>query len=146
MLQYQINLDPKRLREYGVGIRDVTGAVRAGNNDGGGGLVEIRGREYMVRGRGYSKNIADLENIVLAATPDGIPVRVRDVGQVTTGPETRRGLADLNGTGEVVSGIIVMRQKENALAVIERVRKKLKDLGLDYPTAFALSRFTTGRT
>lgn len=126
--QYQINVDPNRLQEYRIGIRDVIGAVRAGNNDGGGGLVEMRGREHMVRGRGYAKTVGDLQNIVLAATRDGVPIKIHDIGQVTSGSDVRRGLADLNGAGEVVSGIIVMRQNENALAVIERVKKKLKDL------------------
>ena len=103
-------------------------AVRAGNNDVGGRLVEFTGREYMVRGRGYARSPADLESLSLAVSPSGVPVLVRDVGTVTLGPDIRRGVADLDGKGEVVSGIIVMRQGENALRVIDRVKAKLKEL------------------
>lgn len=126
--QYQVGVNPNRLQEYRLGIQDVIAAVKAGNSDAGGGLIELRGREYMVRGRGYAKTAGDLENIVLAATAEGVPIKIRDVGQVTLGPETRRGVTDLNGAGEAVSGIVVMRQNENALAVIGGVKKKLKDL------------------
>ena len=102
--------------------------MRAGNNDVGGRLVEFTGREYMVRGRGYARSIDDLANIVAGHQPHGVPVRVRDVGTVTLGPDMRRGVADLDGKGEVVCGIVVMRQGENALRVIERVKAKLKEI------------------
>jgi Cu(I)/Ag(I) efflux system membrane protein CusA/SilA len=126
--QYQVNVDPGRLREYGIPIQKVAAAVRAGNNDTGGRLVELRGREYMVRGRGYAKSAGDLERIALSTGAGGVPVTIRDVGRVTLGPDLRRGVADWNGDGEAVSGIVVMRQNENALRVIERVRNKLRDL------------------
>ncbi len=126
--QYQVNVDPNRLAAYGVPISKVVAAVRGGNNDVGGRLVEFTGREYMVRGRGYARSTADLESISLAVSPSGVPVLVRDVGSVTLGPDIRRGVADLDGTGEVVSGIVVMRQGENALRVIERVKAKLKEI------------------
>jgi Cu(I)/Ag(I) efflux system membrane protein CusA/SilA len=126
--QYQINLDPNRLAARGISVSKVVEAVRAGNNDVGGRLVEFTGREYMVRGRGYARSTADLESIALAATPTGVPVLVRDVGTVTLGPDIRRGIADLNGQGEVVSGIIVIRQGENALRVIDRVKAKLREI------------------
>ncbi|MBZ5725003.1 MAG: CusA/CzcA family heavy metal efflux RND transporter [Acidobacteriia bacterium] len=126
--QYQVNVDPNRLAAYGVPISKVVAAVRGGNNDVGGRLVEFTGREYMVRGRGYARSTADLESIALAASPSGVPVLVRDVGSVTLGPDIRRGVADLDGKGEVVSGIVVMRQGENALRVIERVKAKLKEI------------------
>jgi len=126
--QYQINLDPNRLAARGISVSKVVEAVRAGNNDVGGRLVEFTGREYMVRGRGYARSTADLESIALAASPTGVPVLVRDVGTVTLGPDIRRGIADLNGQGEVVSGIIVIRQGENALRVIDRVKAKLKEI------------------
>jgi len=126
--QYQVQVDPNRLRTFNIPIVKVLEAVRAGNNDVGGRLVEMTGAEYMVRGRGYAKTTADIGEIVLARNADGVPVRVRDVGDVTLGPDLRRGIADLNGTGDVVAGIVVMRQGENALNVIDRVKAKLKEL------------------
>ena len=126
--QYQINLDPDRLQVYNIPITKVVSAVRGGNNDVGGRLVELTGREYMVRGRGYAKTTADLEKIVLATGPSGVPVTVRDVGSVVLGPDIRRGIADLDGKGEAVSGVVIMRQGENALRVIDRVKEKLKEI------------------
>lgn len=107
-------------------------AVRKGNNDVGGRLVELSGREYMVRGRGYVKNIHDIEQIVLRAE-GGTPVLIKDVAQVALGPEMRRGVADLDGLGDAVGGIVVMRQGENALNVIARVKQKLEDLKPSLP-------------
>ena len=132
--QYQVNVDPVKLQAYRIPISRVVEAVRAGNNDVGGRLVEMSGAEYMVRGRGYAKSEADIGNIVLntqsdkQGDPQGVPIRVRDVGEVVLGPDIRRGISDLNGTGEAVSGIVVMRQNENALAVIERVKARLKEI------------------
>jgi Cu(I)/Ag(I) efflux system membrane protein CusA/SilA len=126
--QYQVNVDPVRLQAYNIPIMKVVGAVRAGNNDVGGRLVEFAGTEYMVRGRGYAKTADDIGNIVLGASAGGVPIRVRDVGEVSLGPDLRRGVADWNGTGDTVSGIVVMRQGENALQVIDRVKAKLKDI------------------
>lgn len=126
--QYQVNVDPNRLQAYNLPIMKVVEAVRGGNNDVGGRLLEFSGTEYMVRGRGYAKSTEDIGNIVLLSTADGVPVRVRDVGSVVLGPDIRRGLADWNGEGDTVSGIIVMRQGENALQVIDRVKAKIKDL------------------
>jgi copper/silver efflux system protein len=126
--QYQVQVDPNRLRTFNIPIGKVLEAVRAGNNDVGGRLVEMTGAEYMVRGRGYAQTTSDIGEIVLLRNADGVPVRIRDVGQVTLGPDLRRGIADLNGTGDVVAGIIVMRQGENALAVIDRVKHKLEEL------------------
>jgi Cu(I)/Ag(I) efflux system membrane protein CusA/SilA len=131
--QYQVNVDPNRLTAYGIPISKVVAAVRGGNNDVGGRLVEFTGREYMVRGRGYARSPSDLESLSLAVSPSGVPVLVRDVGTVTLGPDIRRGIADLDGQGEIVSGIIVMRQGENALRVIERVKAKLKELESGLP-------------
>jgi Cu(I)/Ag(I) efflux system membrane protein CusA/SilA len=136
--QYQVNVDPNRLAAYGVPISKVVAAVRGGNNDVGGRLVEFTGREYMVRGRGYARSTADIANISLAVSPSGVPVLVRDVGTVTLGPDMRRGVADLNGTGEVVSGIVIMRQGENALAVIDRVKAKLKEIEPGLPPGVKL--------
>ncbi len=126
--QYQVKVDPNRLQAYNIPIMRVVDAVRQGNNDVGGRLVEFSGAEYMVRGRGYARSIADISNIVLMASANGIPVRVGDIGDVTLGPDLRRGVADWNGEGDVVSGIVVMRQGENALDVIDRVKAKLKEI------------------
>jgi len=126
--QYQVNVDPNKLQTYNIAISKVVDAVRAGNNDVGGRLVEFTGAEYMVRGRGYAKSTEDIAKIVLTRSQNGVPIRVQDVGNVTLGPDLRRGIADWNGTGDTVAGIVVMRQGENALAVIERVKQKLKDI------------------
>jgi Cu(I)/Ag(I) efflux system membrane protein CusA/SilA len=126
--QYQVQVDPDRLRAFNLPISKVVDAVRTGNSDVGGRLLEMSGAEYMVRGRGYAKSAADIGDIVLIRNPDGVPVRVRDVGAVTLGPDLRRGVADLDGTGDTVAGIVVMRQGENALRVIDRVKAKLADL------------------
>jgi Cu(I)/Ag(I) efflux system membrane protein CusA/SilA len=136
--QYQVNVDPNRLAAYGVPISKVVAAVRGGNNDVGGRLVEFTGREYMVRGRGYARSTADIANISLAVSPTGVPILVRDVGTVTLGPDMRRGVADLDGTGEMVSGIVIMRQGENALAVIDRVKAKLKEIEPGLPPGVKL--------
>jgi Cu(I)/Ag(I) efflux system membrane protein CusA/SilA len=126
--QYQVNVDPNRLRAHGVPITRVVEAVRGGNSDVGGRLVEFGGTEYMVRGRGLARSIADLEGIAVAATETGTPIRVKDVGQVVLGPESRRGVADLDGRGDVVSGTVIMRHGANALAVIDRVKAKLREI------------------
>ncbi len=126
--QYQVNVDPNRLQAFNIPINKVVEAVRAGNNDVGGRLVEFTGAEYMVRGRGYARSTEDIGKIVLAKNENGVPIRIQDVGEVTLGPDIRRGVADLNGQGDVVSGIVVMRQGENALDVIGRVKEKIKEI------------------
>src|SRR6266542_354812 len=127
--QYQINLDPNALVAYDLPVDRVVDAVRKGNNDVGGRLVEFSGREYMVRGRGYIKKLSDIENIVVGTSKTGgIPILVKNLGTVTLGPDIRRGIAELDGEGEVVGGIIIMRYGENALKVIQRVRTKLAEL------------------
>ncbi len=131
--QYQVNVDPVKLQAYGIPISRVVEAVRTGNNDVGGRLVELSGAEYMVRGRGYAQSTADLGGIALAQSEGGVTVRVRDVANVEFGPDIRRGISDLGGKGEAVSGIVVMRQGENALAVIERVKARLLEIGPGLP-------------
>jgi Cu(I)/Ag(I) efflux system membrane protein CusA/SilA len=126
--QYQVNLDPNRLQAYSILIRRVADAVRGGNTEVGGRLIEFGGTEYMVRGRGYAQSVKDFENMVVDTSENGTPVCVKDLGQVVVGPELRRGVSDLDGKGEVVSGIVVMRQGQNALDVIERVKAKLKEI------------------
>ncbi|HOG17143.1 MAG TPA: CusA/CzcA family heavy metal efflux RND transporter [Syntrophales bacterium] len=126
--QYQVNLDPNRLQFYGVPVSRVVEAVKGGNNDAGGRLIEFGGTEYMVRGRGYARTVEDFGNIAVAFGESGSPIRVRDLGEVVLGPDLRRGVADLDGEGDVVSGIVVMRQGQNALAVIDRVKKKIREI------------------
>jgi Cu(I)/Ag(I) efflux system membrane protein CusA/SilA len=123
-----VNVDPNRLRNYGLSIQRVVEAVRGGNAETGGRLIEFGGTEYMVRGRGYAKSVADFESIVVSASESGTPIRIRDIGQVTVGPDLRRGVADLDGAGEVVSGIVVMRQGENAVDVIDRVKERIRQI------------------
>jgi len=130
--QYQVQVNPNALSAYGLPLEAVIRAVRTGNNDVGGRLVELSGREYMVRGRGYVKGIADLENLVLRSE-GGTPVLVKDVATVTLGPELRRGVADLDGEGDVVGGIVVMRSGENALSVIQRIEAKLEEVKPSLP-------------
>jgi len=125
--QYQINVDPNRLRSYGIPISRVADAVRGGNSETGARLLEFGGDEYMIRGRGYVKSPNDIEEIVLT-NERGTPIRIKDVGEVVLGPDIRRGAADLDGTGEVVSGIVIMRQGSNALDVIDRVKARLKEI------------------
>jgi len=125
--QYQINVDPNRLRAYGIPISRVADAVRSGNTETGARLLEFAGAEYMIRGRGYVKSPQDIADIVLA-DQNGTPIRIKDVGEVVLGPDIRRGAADLDGTGEVVSGIVIMRQGSNALDVIDRVKARLKEI------------------
>jgi copper/silver efflux system protein len=125
--QYQVTVNPNALAGYKLSLEAVISAVRTGNNDVGGRLVELAGREYMVRGRGYVKSIHDIENLVLRSE-GGTPVLVKDVAKVALGPEMRRGIADYNGQGDVVGGIVVMREGENALNLIERVKAKLEEL------------------
>ncbi|MCC6860155.1 MAG: efflux RND transporter permease subunit [Bryobacterales bacterium] len=131
--QYQVNLDPNRLRQYGIPITRVVEAVRGGNRESAGRLVEFGGAEYMVRGRGYARSAEDIGSIVLQAGETGTPIRIRDVGQVVMGPDLRRGVADLDGEGETVSGIIVMRQGSNALHVIDRVKARLEEIAPGLP-------------
>jgi Cu(I)/Ag(I) efflux system membrane protein CusA/SilA len=132
--QYQVNVDPNKLVAYNIPIDRVIAAVRAGNNDVGGRLVEFSGLEYMVRGRGYIKKVSDVENIVVGTSKGGgTPILVRDLGRVTLGPDIRRGVAELNGEGEVVGGIVIMRYGENALRVIERIRAKLEEFKPSLP-------------
>ncbi|MCX5837929.1 MAG: CusA/CzcA family heavy metal efflux RND transporter [Deltaproteobacteria bacterium] len=124
--QYQITVNPVRLSAFNIPISKVMEAVRKSNRDVEGRVVELSGVEYMVRGRGYIKSIRDLEEIAVGASGNGTPVYLKDVARIQLGPEIRRGLADLDGRGEVVAGIVVVRFGENVLNVIERVKERLK--------------------
>ncbi len=132
--QYQVNLDPVRLATFDMSVKDVVDAIRMSNNDVEGRLLEFSGREYMVRGRGYLKSLADIEKISLGVDRRGTPVRVADVSDVRIGPDLRRGVAELDGRGEVVGGIVVMRFGENALKVIDRVKAKLATVQPSLPS------------
>jgi copper/silver efflux system protein len=136
--QYQVNVDPNRLQVYNLSISRVAKAVQGGNREVGGRLIEFGGTEYMVRGRGYARSLQDFENIVLSASDDGTPIRIKDIGQVVKGPDYRRGVTDLDGTGEVVSGIVVMRQGQNALEVIDRVKAKIKEIEPGLPSGVTI--------
>ncbi len=131
--QYQVTVDRERLAAYNIPMMEVTEAVRNSNVESGGRLIEFTGREYMVRGHGYVKTTTDLEQVVLRANEFGTPVLLRDVARVERGPEIRRGIADLDGRGDVVGGIIVMRHSENADRVIRAVKQKLVDLEPSLP-------------
>jgi Cu(I)/Ag(I) efflux system membrane protein CusA/SilA len=132
--QYQVTVDPAKLRAYGVTLDEVAEKIRDSNADVGGRVLEMSGREYYVRGRGYVTSLADIEKITLKAVgPEGRPVRVVDVGHVRFGPDLRRGLLEWNGEGEAVGGIVVMRYGENALDVIHRVKAKIADLKASMP-------------
>ena len=132
--QYQINLDPVALKSYDLALDQVVEAIRRGNADAGGRLVEMAGREYMVRGRGYAQSVGDLEQIAVGVNAQsGTPILIRDLGRVTLGPDLRRGVAELDGQGETVGGIVVMRHGENALDVIERVKAKLAEIEPSLP-------------
>jgi Cu(I)/Ag(I) efflux system membrane protein CusA/SilA len=136
--QYQVTVDPVRLSAYRIGVAEVTAALRKGNGEVGGRLIELSGKEYMVRGRGYIQGVADIEQIVLRSSEGGTPVRVKDIGRVSLGPDLRRGVADLNGDGEVVGGIVLMRHGENARAVIGRVREALARIEPSLPEGVRL--------
>ncbi len=131
--QYQIEIDPNKLLAYGIPVNDVIEAVRKSNNDVGGRVVELAQAEYFVRGRGYIESTEDIENISIGTNGNGTPVLVRDVASVNLGPDMRRGAAELDGKGETVGGIVVMRYGENALDVIERVKQKLEDVKPSLP-------------
>ena len=131
--QYQVTVDPNRLASHGIPLMTVVEAIRSSNNEVGGRLVEWSGAEYMVRAHGYVRSIADLEEIVVKTDEKGTPVRLRDVGEIQLGPEIRRGIADLDGRGEVAAGIVVMRQGANAMDVIRRVQERLKAIAPTLP-------------
>ncbi|MDR3406486.1 MAG: CusA/CzcA family heavy metal efflux RND transporter [Chthoniobacter sp.] len=125
--QYQVDLDPNALVAYGIPLADVVSAIKMSNGDVGGKVFEVATTEYYVRGRGYIKKVEDIENVVLKVV-DGTPVYVKNVGTVHLGGDLRRGVAELDGKGEVVGGIVVMRYGENALSVIDGVKKKMAEI------------------
>ena len=131
--QYQVTVDPNRLSAYGVPLMSLVEAIRASNNEVGGRLIEWSGAEYMVRARGYVRSISDLEEIVVKPDEKGTPVRLRDVAQIDLGPELRRGVAELDGRGEVAAAVVVMRHGANAMDVIRHVKERLDAIGPTLP-------------
>src|SRR5262252_3805975 len=138
--QYQVTVDPNRLRAYGVTLNEVIDAIRQSNNDVGGRIIEFSGREYYVRGRGYIHDLGAIEKIALRTSgPSGTPLLVKDVATVRFGPDIRRGLLEWNGEGEAVGAVVVTRYGENALDVIERIKKKIAELKPSFPEGVDLT-------
>ncbi len=131
--QYQVEVDPNKLLIYNLPLKKVTMAIKNANNDVGGRLLEMGETEYMVRGLGYIQSVKDLEHVTLGVDAHGVPITLKHVAHIQIGPELRRGLSELNGEGEVVGGIIVMRYGENALKTIEGVKKRLNELKQSLP-------------
>ncbi|MDH3522782.1 MAG: CusA/CzcA family heavy metal efflux RND transporter [Acidobacteriota bacterium] len=126
--QYQVEIDPVRLRAYDLPIARVRQAIQRSNADVGGRLVEMAEREFMVRGRGYVRRISDLEEVVLDSGSGGVPILLRDVANITIGPDIRRGMVDWNGEGETVGGIVIVRSEADTRSTIERVKERLAEL------------------
>ena len=137
--QYQVEVDPVRLRAYNLPLQAVKQAIQRSNADVGGRLVEMAERELMVRGRGYVKEVRDLESIVLRVGPGGVPVLLKDIADVSIGPEIRRGLADWNGEGETVGGIVVVRAGVDTRSTIRRVKERLEELETGLPDDVEIS-------
>ncbi len=131
--QYQIQVDPERLRAFQIPLTHIQNAIRQSNQETGASVVEMAEAEYMVRATGYIKNKNDLANVPLGVNQNGTPLLLKDVADIAIGPQMRRGIAELNGLGEVVGGIVVMRYGENAQLVIERVKQKLAELKKSLP-------------
>jgi copper/silver efflux system protein len=126
--QYQVEIDPATLLGYRLPLHEVIEAIRRSNNEVGGRLVEFNGTEYLVRGRGYVQSVEDIEQIAVGTNGNGTPLLLRDIGRVHLGPDLRRGLVELDGNGETVGGVVVMRHGENALEVIAGVKRKLEEV------------------
>jgi len=137
--QYQVSIDPNRLLAYHLSVPQIKRAIQNSNRDVGGRVVEMAETEFMVRGHGYIGSIKDIERIVVGTDSRGTPILVRDFADVSIGPELRRGIAELDGQGETVGGIVVMRYGENAQATIERVKQKLEDLKRGLPDGVTIT-------
>jgi copper/silver efflux system protein len=131
--EYQVNIDPNKLASFDIPLKRVIDAVRESNNDVGGRILEVSGHEQFIRGRGYVKSVDDLKSVVLKVSPQGVPVRVTDVGTVSLGPAIQRGQAELNGEGITVGGIVVMRYGGNALDIINRVKERIDEISNSLP-------------
>ncbi|HAT1902330.1 TPA: efflux RND transporter permease subunit [Legionella pneumophila] len=131
--QYQVNLDPVKVLAYNLSVPDIVEKIRMSNNDTGGRVLEFSGVEYMIRGRGYIKSTDDIEKIAIGTNANGTPILLRDVATVQLGSDMRRGVVDINGEGEAVGGIVIMRYGEDVLQVIGRIKEKLKELATAIP-------------
>ncbi|MFO9572935.1 CusA/CzcA family heavy metal efflux RND transporter [Legionella pneumophila serogroup 1] len=131
--QYQVNLDPVKILAYNLSVPEIIEKIRMSNNDTGGRVLEFSGVEYMIRGRGYIKSTEDIEKIAIGTNANGTPILLRDVATVQLGSDMRRGVVDLNGQGEAVGGIVIMRFGEDVLQVIGRIKEKLKELATAIP-------------
>ncbi len=131
--QYQVTVDPNRLRAFDLSISEIREAIRASNSDVGGGLIEVAEKEFMIRGLGYVRSVEDIRRIGLGAGVDGTPILLEDVARVSVGPESRRGLAEWNGEGEIVGGIVVVRPGTDVRKVIDDVKAKLAEIGPGLP-------------
>ncbi len=136
---YEVTVDPVQLRGFGISVTNVMEAIRASNEDVGAMVLEMAEREYMIRGLGYLEGLEDIEAVVVASTGHGTPIRVADVAEVRLAPDVRRGLADFNGRGDAVGGIVVMRFGENALTTIERVKARIAELEPGFPAGLTLT-------
>ncbi|MDN5935992.1 MAG: efflux RND transporter permease subunit, partial [Nitrosospira sp.] len=134
---YQVTVEPRKLQAYGIPLGTVAAVIRASNRDVGGRVIEMAETEYVVRGRGYLRGISDIENLVVKAQA-GTPVLIRDVARVELAPDERRGIAELNGEGEVVAGIVVARYGQNALDVIDNVKSKIAEIASGLPEGVSL--------
>jgi Cu(I)/Ag(I) efflux system membrane protein CusA/SilA len=136
--QYQVEIDPIRLRAYSISLPSIREAIKMSNADVGGRVIELADHEYVIRGRGYITNKEMLEQVVVGTDNQGTPILIRDIGRVQIGGNIRRGFAEYNGEGEAVGGIVIMRYGENALAVINRIKEKLKELESSFPEGIKL--------
>ena len=136
--QYQVHVDPNKLLGYHLSLKQLIDAIRQSNNDVGGRVLEVNEREYMVRGRGYIQSLEDIRQIAVTTDPRGTPITVRDLALVTLGPDMRRGVAEFDGRGETVGGIVIMRHGDNALAVIERIKAKLTEITPSLPSGMSI--------
>jgi copper/silver efflux system protein len=136
--QYQVEVDPQRLGAFRIPVMKVVEAIGAHNADVGARVIEMGGREYMIRGLGYLRTVSEIENVALGATMDGTPIRIGDVATVQVGPAPRRGAADLNGRGEVVAGIVIMRFGSDALQTLEAVKHRIAEIQRTLPAGVRL--------
>ena len=144
--QYQVNVDPNKLRAYGIPLSLIQTAIQQGNQETGASVIEMAEAEYMVTSTGYIKSVADLEAIPLGTNANGTALQLRDVANIRLGPQMRRGVSDLNGEGEATGGIVVMRYGENAQKTIELVKAKLESLKKGLPEGVEIIPVTTGQT
>ncbi|HXG38619.1 MAG TPA: CusA/CzcA family heavy metal efflux RND transporter [Bacteroidota bacterium] len=137
--QYQVDVDPNKMKAYGVTLTDIRNAVMRSNNDVGGKILEISDAEYFVRGQGYIQSVRDVENIVVGTGANGVPIYIRNIGTVQLGGDIRRGSLEKDGKGQVVGGIVVMRYEENAKEVIDRVKQRIAEISSGLPQGVTIN-------